>query len=194
MPPESDLVTRLLQQWGSGNKQALDELMPLVYSQLHRLAERAMRDERGDHTLRATALVHEAYVRLVQADVSFNDRAHFYAVAARLLRRILVDHARGARREKRGNGSAKLTFDEVLYVGPATHRGILELDDALKGLASNDQRKSDIVEMLYFGGMTYEETAAALGISDSTVHRELRMAKAWLYQELARTEKQASTL
>jgi RNA polymerase sigma factor (TIGR02999 family) len=186
------LVTSLLQQWSSGNKEALDQLMPLVYSQLHKLAVRAMRDERGSHTLRATALVNEAYLRLVQADVSFNDRVHFYAVAARLLRRILVDHARGARREKRGSANPKLSFDEVLYVGPATHYSLVELDDALTELAANDQRKSDIVEMLYFGGLTYEETAAALGISDSTVHREFKMAKAWLYQELARSGKEVN--
>ena len=192
MPPDSELVTRLLQQWGSGDKLALDELMPLVYSQLHKLAVRAMRDERGAHTLRATALVHEAYVRLVQADVAWNDRVHFFAVAARLLRRILVDHARAARREKRGSAVPKMSFDEVLYVGPSTDSSQVDLDDALRELASCDQRKSDIVEMLYFGGLTHEETAAALGISESTVLRELKMAKAWLYQELARDGKEVS--
>jgi RNA polymerase sigma factor (TIGR02999 family) len=185
MSSDQESITRLLQEWSNGNKTALDSLMPLVYEQLHKLAMRCMRSERQDHTLRATALVHEAYVRLVKADVSFKDRAHFYAVSARLLRRILVDHARSLHSDKRGHDADKTAFDEVLYIGPHADSNILALDDALTLLATHDQRKSDIVEMLYFGGLTYEETAAALHISEATVHRELRMAKAWLYQELA---------
>ena len=187
MSSGQESITRLLQEWSNGNKTALDELMPLVYDQLHKLAMRCMRSERQDHTLRATALVHEAYVRLVKADVSFKDRAHFYAVSARLLRRILVDHARSLHSQKRGHGPDKTAFDEVLYIGPQTDSTILALDDALNLLATHDRRKSDIVEMLYFGGLTYEETGAALQLSEATVHRELRMAKAWLYQELAQT-------
>jgi RNA polymerase sigma factor (TIGR02999 family) len=120
-------------------------------------------------------------------DVSFKDRAHFYAVSARLLRRILVDHARSLHRDKRGHGAHKTAFDEVLYIGPRADANILALDDALTQLAAHDQRKSDIVEMLYFGGLTYEETGAALQVSEATVHRELKLAKAWLYQELAHT-------
>jgi RNA polymerase sigma factor (TIGR02999 family) len=185
MSSGQESITRLLQEWSNGNKTALDELMPLVYDQLHKLAMRCMRSERQDHTLRATALVHEAYVRLVKADVSFKDRAHFYAVAARLLRRILVDHARSLHSQKRGHGPDKTAFDEVLYIGPQTDSTILALDDALNLLATHDRRKSDIVEMLYFGGLTYEEAAEALRLSEATVHRELKMAKAWLYQELA---------
>jgi len=185
LSPDRELVTQLLRQWSGGNKDALDALVPLVYGPLHRLAVRCMRDERPDHTLRATALVHEVYVRLVDSDVAWKDRVHFYAVAATLLRRILVDHARALNSEKRGCRPEKIAFDEVLFVGPRVDSGIVELDDALKLLATYDQRKSDIVEMLYFGGLTYEETAAALNISESTIHRELKMAKAWLYQELA---------
>jgi RNA polymerase sigma factor (TIGR02999 family) len=185
MSSDQESITHLLQEWSSGNKTALDQLMPLVYDQLHKLAMRCMRSERQDHTLRATALVHEAYVRLVKANVSFKDRAHFYAVSARLLRRILVDHARSLHSEKRGHGPNKTAFDEVLYIGPRADSNILALDDALKLLATHDQRKSDIVEMLYFGGLTYEEAAEALRLSEATVHRELKMAKAWLYQELA---------
>ena len=187
MSSDQESITRGLQEWSNGDKTALDQLMPLVYEQLHKLAMRCMRSERQDHTLRATALVHEAYVRLVKSDVSFKDRAHFYAVSARLLRRILVDHARSLHSDKRGQGADKTAFDEVLYVGPRTDSNILALDDALTLLARHDQRKSDIVEMLYFGGLTYEETGAALQLSEATVHRELRMAKAWLYQELAQT-------
>ena len=147
MPPDQQLVTQLLQQWGSGNKAALDELMPVVYGQLRKLASRCLRAERPDHTLRATALVNEAYMRLVDADVAWQDRVHFFAVSARLLRRILVDHA-------------------------------------LQRLAVHDQRKSELIELLFFGGLTYDETAAALKISPATVHRELKMAKAWLHREL----------
>lgn len=185
MSSDRELVTRLLEEWSRGDKAALDELMPLVYEQLHKLATRCMRSEQPDHTLRATALVHEAYMRLVKSEVSFHDRAHFYAVAARLLRRILVDHARGQRSAKRGSGADKTSFEEVLYVGPRVDPAILELDDALRSLATRDQRKSDIVEMLYFGGLTYQEAAEALNLSEVTIHRELKMAKAWLYQELA---------
>jgi len=143
-----------------------------------------MRSERPDHTLRATALVNEVYLRLVDSEVAWKDRAHFYAVAATVLRRILVDHARALNREKRGQRPEKIALDDVLFIGPQVDSGVIALDDALKLLASRDQRKSDIVEMVYFGGLTYEEVAAALGISEATVHRELRMAKAWLYQQL----------
>lgn len=183
MAPEQQ-VTRLLQEWGAGDKGALDRLMPLVYDQLRKLAGRCLAAERPEHTLRATALVNEAYLRLVEADVSFNDRVHFYAVAARLLRRILVDHARAQGRQKRGGGAERLTLDESVLVGGAQPE-LLDLDEALERLAVRDKRKSEIVELLFFGGLTYDETAAALGISPATVHRELTMAKAWLHRELA---------
>jgi RNA polymerase sigma factor (TIGR02999 family) len=184
MSTERDAVTRLLQQWGSGNKEALDQLMPVVYDQLHRLAAKCLRSERPDHTLRATALVHEAYLRLVNADVEYQDRVHFFAVAARTLRRILVDHAKSNDREKRGGGAEKIEFDEAIMVGPQSGSGIIELDLALQRLAERDLRKSEIIELLCFGGLTYDETAAALKISPATVHRELKLAKAFLHREL----------
>jgi len=177
-------VTKLLRQWSAGSKEALNELMPLVYDQLRRLASRCLASERPGHTLRATALVNEAYLRLVDSGVDFQDRVHFFAVAARLLRQILVDHARTHNRQKRGAGAQNLTLDEAILVAP-DQPGLVELDEALQRLAANDQRKSEVVELVYFGGLTYDETAAAMGISPATVHRELRMAKAWLQTELA---------
>ncbi len=182
--PDRQLVTRLLKEWGGGKKAALDELMPLVYQQLHKLASICLSSERPDHTLRATALVHEAYIRLVDADVAWQDRVHFFAVSSRLLRRILVDHARAHRRQKRGGGAETISFDESLMIGPQTAGEIVALDEALQRLAAHDRRKSDIIELLSFGGLTYDETAAALEISPATVDRELRMAKAWLRREL----------
>lgn len=183
-PPDKQLVTRLLKEWGGGNKAALDELMPVVYQQLRKLASICLLSERPDHTLRATALVHEAYLRLVDADVAWQDRVHFFAVSARLLRRILVDHAKANRRQKRGGGAETIALDEAVMIGPQTTGGVVELDMALQRLAANDQRKSDIVELLCFGGLTYDEAAAALKISPATVHRELKLAKAWLHREL----------
>ena len=184
MSADPESVTRLLRQWSAGNKSALDELMPVVYDHLHRLASSCLRSERADHTLRATALVNEAYLRLVDADVEWQDRVHFFAIAARLLRRILVDHAKGLHREKRGGGAEKVELDEAVLIGPQSGAGIIELDLALQRLSQHDTRKAEIVEMLCFGGLTYDETAAALQISPATVHRELKMAKAFLHREL----------
>ena len=184
MAPEQRPVTMLLREWRAGSKEALDQLMPLVYEQLRKIAARCLASERPGHTLRATALVNEAYLRLAGAEPEFNDRVHFFAVAAKLLRQILVDHARTQNRQKRGAGVHNLTLDESIVVASA-QPGLVELDDALQRLAVNDRRKSEVVELIYFGGLTYDETAAALGISQATVHRELRMAKAWLYTELA---------
>jgi len=183
--PDHQQVTRLLQQWSGGDKQALDELMPVVYDQLRRLAASYLRSENRDHTLRATALVNEAYVRLVGANVNWQDRVHFFAVSARILRRILVDHAKSNNRQKRGGEFEKIPIDEAILVGPQADKGILELDDALQRLAAQDSRKSELVELLFFGGLTYDEAAAALKISPATVHRELTLAKAWLYRDLA---------
>jgi RNA polymerase sigma factor (TIGR02999 family) len=182
--PDHQAVTQLLRQWSNGDKRALDQLMPFVYNQLRKLASNCLRSERPDHTLRATALVHEAYVRLVGADVNWQDRVHFFAVSARLLRRILVDHAKSRQRHKRGGEFQKIPLDEALLVGPESDKGIVELDAALERLAVHDQRKSELIELLFFGGLTYDEAAAALKISPATVHRELKLAKAWLYQEL----------
>jgi RNA polymerase sigma factor (TIGR02999 family) len=184
LSPDRQEVTQLLQQWSGGNKEALDRLMPYVYDQLRKLAAKYLRSERPDHTLRATALVHEAYVRLIDSDVDWQDRVHFFAVSARLLRRILVDHAKSRNRHKRGGDFQKIPLDEAILVGPQSDRGIMELDEALERLAAQDPRKSELIELLFFGGLTYEEAAAALKISPATVHRELKMAKAWLYREL----------
>jgi RNA polymerase sigma factor (TIGR02999 family) len=183
MPSES--VTLLLEQLSGGDRHAFDALMPLVYDQLRKIASGLMLSERGGHTLPATALVHEAYLRLAGSDGTWENRAHFYAVAARVMRRILVDHARAHQRDKRGGGCERVALEDALVVGPEAPSGILELDDAMHRLAQRDPRKSEIVELLFFGGMTYDETAAALGISPATVHRELKMAKAWLYTNLA---------
>ena len=163
--PDRQLVTQLLQQWGAGDKQALDQLMPIVYDQLHKLASNCLRSERPDHTLRATALVHEAYLRLVQADVDWQDRVHFYAVSARILRRILVDHAKSRNRHKRGGEYQQIPLEEAVVVGPEADRGMVELDEALQRLANQDRRKSDLIELLFFGGLTYDEAAAAMKIS-----------------------------
>jgi RNA polymerase sigma factor (TIGR02999 family) len=184
MPTDRESVTRLLREWNAGDKAALDQLMPLVYDQLHRLAAKCLRSERPDHTLRATALVNEAYLRMVNADVEWQDRVHFFAIAARMLRRILVDHAKAGRREKRGGGAEKVELDEAVMIGPQSGSGIIELDLALQRLAAHDARKSEIVELLCFGGLTYDEAAAALKISPATIHRELKMAKAFLHREL----------
>ena len=182
---QSELITRLLHDWSRGDKRALDQLMPLVYDQLRRLASRYLNSERPGHTLRATALVHEAYVKLVNSELSLTDRVHFYAVAARLLRQILVDHARARGSYKRGAGAPVIPIDEAAIVGATPPSGILDLDDALDRLTNQDERKGRLVELIYFGGMTYDEVAAALDISPATVHRELRLAKAWLHRDLS---------
>ncbi|HEY6291580.1 MAG TPA: sigma-70 family RNA polymerase sigma factor [Terriglobia bacterium] len=185
MPPDPQPITQLLRQSRQGNQAAFDELIPLVYAQLHKLAARCFRSERPGHTLRTTALVHEAYLRLVDSDVAYNDRVHFYAVAARVMRRILVDHAKAQSREKRGGDVEKISLEQGADVGAQAPAHLLELDEVLERLAARDRRKSDIVELLFFGGLTYEEAAGALQISPATLHRELKMAKAWLYKELA---------
>jgi RNA polymerase sigma factor (TIGR02999 family) len=182
--PDRQLVTQLLQEWSGGSKQALDELMPVVYDQLRKVAANCLRSERPDHTLPATALVNEAYMRLVDSNVAWQDRVHFYALSARILRRILVDHAKSNNRQKRGGKFEKIQLDEAVLVGPEADRGIVELDEALQRLALHDKRKSELIELLFFGGLTYDEAAAALKISPATVHRELTLAKAWLYREL----------
>jgi RNA polymerase sigma factor (TIGR02999 family) len=177
-------VTLLLERWRSGDRQALDELMPLVYDELGRLASHYMRSERPSHTLQATALVNEAYLRLAGASVTWQSRAHFFAVAARLLRRILVDHAKAHRREKRGGGGVKVTLNEAVIAPAEAPPDIVALDDALQRLGEIDSRKSRLIELHFFGGLTYAELAETMEISEATVHRELRLAKAWLHHEL----------
>ena len=176
-------VTTLLKEWRSGDPDALDALAPIVYDDLRRIAARHLQSERSGHTLQATALVNEAFLRLADADVSFADRAHFFAIAARTIRRILTDYGRARLSQKRGGGISPITLDEARTPDTRTI-DILELDDALERLGEIDERKSDILVLHYFGGLSYEETAAALALSPATVDRSLRFAKAWLANEL----------
>jgi RNA polymerase sigma-70 factor (ECF subfamily) len=184
-PPPSSAVTELLIAWGGGDDSALEQLMPLVHAELYRLARREMRGEREGHTLQTTALVNEAYLRLVKlTNVTWNDRMHFFAMSARLMRRILVDHARSRLYLKRGGGAALVAFDEGLTIGIPPGPDLVALDDALQALAVFDARKSQVVELRFFGGLTVDETAAALNVSSGTIMRDWRMAKAWLLKQL----------
>lgn len=178
-------ITTLLLRLQSGDKEAEDALFSIVYDELRRIAARSMGRERGDHTLQTTALVHEAYLRLVRSEnIQFQAREHFFAVAAQTMRRILVDHARAHRAAKRGGGFST-SLDECTLVIPERPEDILALDEALLRLAELDSRQSKIVEMRFFGGMREEEIARVLGISSRTVKRDWTMAKAWLYGELS---------
>jgi RNA polymerase sigma factor (TIGR02999 family) len=180
-------VTNLLIRWRSGDREALDQLTPLVYDELRRLARSYLRRERSDHTLNGTALVHEAYLRLVdQRNVEWRSRSHFFALAAESIRRILVDHARARIAAKRGGANAKLSLDEALAPADEKDLDMLALDDALKALAGADPQQSRIVELRYFAGLTIEETADVLGISPATVKREWTTAKAFLKREMLR--------
>jgi RNA polymerase sigma factor (TIGR02999 family) len=179
-------VTVLLQAWGRGDKEALDRLMPLVYDELHRVAQGYMVRERPNHTLQATALVNEAYVRMVDSNgVDWKDRAHFFAVCARMMRRILVDRARARGFQKRGAGQPAISLEESLVVGAERPEDLVALDDALTRLAAVDPRKSRVVELRFFSGLGVEETAAVLNVSPETVMRDWKMAKAWLHRELS---------
>lgn len=179
-------VTRLLREWGNGDPRALDRLTPLVYGELKRLAGRYLRRERPDHTLQSTALVHEAYLRLIdQHSVQWQNRAHFFGVAAQLIRRILVDYARNRNAAKRGAGACKLSLDDVIEP-PRIERGLdlVALDDSLEALTRIDPQQSRIVELRFFAGLSIEETAEVLRISPATVKRDWTAAKAWLYRDL----------
>ncbi len=178
-------VTELLLEWRRGDRGALDQLMPLVYAELRRLAGAYFKSERIGHTLEPTALVHEAYARLVEVDVPWKDRVHFFAVAARTMRRILVDHARSRGRLKRGGEMVRVTLDEG-RAGMEPQLGILALDEALEGLRVIDERKHRLVELRYFAGLTNEESAEVVGVSLATVKRELKTARAWLAVEMER--------
>ena len=181
-------VTELLVRWRGGDKAALDSLMPLVYSELHRIANHYLRSERSDHTLQSTALVHEAYVRLAAQDLPrWQNRAHFFAVAAQLMRQILVDYARSHRASKRGGNVFKLALDEAEERPQSTDVDIVALDEALKVLAHMDAQQSRVVELKFFGGLSVEETAEVLGVSASTVKRDWITARAWLFRELDRS-------
>jgi RNA polymerase sigma factor (TIGR02999 family) len=180
-------VTQLLLAWSDGNRDALDELTPLIYRELKKLAESYLRRERVGHTLQPTALAHEAYIKLIdQQNVRWQNRAHFFGIAAQAMRRILVDHARARLAGKRGSGAAVVALDEAVDVSDQRADQLIALDEALKSLAELDPDKSRVVELKYFGGMTLEEIAEVLGVSRATVIREWRMAKAWLYGELKR--------
>ncbi len=184
-PPSSHEVTQLLRAWSEGDPAALDRLIPLVQAELRRRATRYMRRERVGHTLQTTALVHEAYLRLVDAQgVRWQNRGHFFAIAARLMRQILVDFARERGYRKRGGGARRVSFDEVLALGQEPDTDIVALDEALRALAEVDDRKGRVVELRFFGGLSVEETAEALEVSPETVRRDWRLAKAWLLRRL----------
>ena len=178
-------ITQLLAEWSDGNQSALDELYPLVYEELHRLARRYMSRERKGHTLQTTALINEAYVRLVdQKNVQWANRSHFFAISAQIMRRILIDHARRHAYAKRGGGAHQVSLEEAATVVPDQSQELLRLDEALKSLAEMDPRRSQVVELRYFGGLNNEEIADVLHISENTVTRDWNMARAWLYQQL----------
>lgn len=178
-------VTTLLHRWKEGDEQALNALMPIVYGELRRMARRYMASERKDHTLQHTALVHEAYLDLVQMQVGWNDRAHFYAVAAQAMRRILVDHARSKKRDKRGGEFVRADLDAAANIpAPGGAIDLLDLDAALERLSAVDSRKSKLLSMRYFGGLSQEELSEVLGVSLATVNRDLLAAKEWLRHDL----------
>lgn len=177
-------ITRLLEAWSGGDRQALDSLTPHIYEELRQLAERYMRNEKPGHTLQPTALVHEAYERLIDVDLPWRNRAHFLGVAAQVMRRILVDHARSRNARKRGVDYSRVSLDDALELAAESDELVLGLDDALAKLGRFDELKSRILEMRFFGGLTYDQAAAALDISPATLDRELRLAKAWLKHEL----------
>lgn len=181
----SQQVTQLLLAWSNGDQKAMEKLTPLVYEELHRLARRYMANERSGHTLQATALVNEAYLRLVDSkNVRWQNRAHFFAVSAQLMRRILVDFARSRHYQKRGGEARQVSLDEALVVSRERGSDLVALDDALNALAALDPRKSRVVELRFFGGLTVEETAEALEVSPDTVLRDWKFAKTWLLREL----------
>jgi RNA polymerase sigma factor (TIGR02999 family) len=179
-------VTRLLADWGRGDRSALDKLFPLVHAELRRIARRQMSQERPGHTLQATALVNEAYLKLAgQEGFEWHDRAHFFAVCAQVMRHILIDHARGHARDKRGGGAIQVSLNEVELMAGEQALDFVALDEALRTLEAIDPQKGRIVELRYFGGLSIEDTAAVLAISPRTVGREWRRAKAWLYRMIA---------
>ncbi len=185
MESASSDVTRLLQQWGDGNRDALDRLVPLLYEHLRRIAHHRLRDEARSPSLNTTGLVHEAYLKLVDVrQARFRDRAHFLAMASRVMRRLLVDHARARRAAKRGGGAGTVELTEAAWMSDTEADAIFDLDEALDRLAAVDPRQSEILEQRYFGGLSLEEVAEAVGLSLATVKRELRFARAWLAAEL----------
>lgn len=184
--PSTHDVTQLLKAWTTGDQHALEKLTPLVYGQLHRIAERCMAGERSGHTLQTTALVNEVYLQLVDCEkINWQDRAHFFAVSAQLMRRILIDFARSRGYQKRGGGTPHLSLDEAPSVCQEPDANLVALDDALNALAAVDSRKSKVVELRFFGGLSIEETAEVLQVSVETVVRDWRLAKVWLLRQLS---------
>jgi RNA polymerase sigma factor (TIGR02999 family) len=182
-------VTQLLVAWGNGDQTARDQLMPLVYTELHRLAHRHIKKERPGHTLQTSALVNEAFLRLVdQRDVHWQSRAHFFSIAAQMMRRILVDYARSRRFAKRGGNAQQVSLDEELMISNQRSADVVRLDDALNELASVDLRKSQVVELKFFGGLSIEETAEVLSVSPGTVMRDWTLAKAWLRRAMGKND------
>jgi RNA polymerase sigma-70 factor, ECF subfamily len=183
--PSTHEVTQLLQAWNAGDEEALERLMPVVYADLHRAAHRYMARERSQHILQTTALINEVYLRLVDVrKISWQDRAHFFAISAQLMRRILIDFARSRRNRKRGGNAFHLPLDEALIVSHQPRADLIALDDALKTLATVDDRKSRVIELRFFGGLNVQETAAVLRVSPETVMRDWKLAKVWLLREL----------
>ncbi len=187
--PSPEEITGLLLDWGNGDKAALDRVITLVYQELRRVARREMRRERPGDTLQTTALINEAYLRLVDyARVRPRDRSHFFAIAAQAMRRILIERARSRRSAKRGSGAQKVSLDEAADVSNQRAANLVALDEALTNLAAIDPRKAEIVELKYFGGLTIEETAEVLDVSTPTVERDWHMAKIWLHREISKTD------
>ena len=188
MEENSHHITQLLKQWSSGNAEVLDDLMPLVYKELRRQAAGYLRRERADHTLQPTALINEAYLKLIdQREVKWQNRAHFFAIAAQAMRRILVDYARERHREKRGGAAENLPIEEALtIVSQEKSVDLVALDEALNKLARFDQRQAKVVELRYFSGLSIDETAKILDVSNATIRRDWNMAKAWLHQEITK--------
>ena len=177
-------ATALFLSWRAGDRAALDKLLPLLYSELSAIAHRALAGERPGHTLQTRALVHEAYLRLVDAEIGYQDRTHFLAVAARTMRHVLVDHARGRLRQKRAGGGVRVDLDDAILPAPSPSLDVIALHDALERLSAYDSRKAQLVELSFFGGLSQEESAAVLGVSLRTVEREMRVAKALLRHDL----------
>jgi len=182
---DNDDITQLLNRWADGDRSAMESVTPLIYDELKRIARQVFSRERGQHTLQPTALVHEAFEKLIGVDVEWQDRAHFYALAARMMRRLLVNHANSRDAKKRGGDALKVTLHEELHADGSADEDILQLDAALSRLAEVSERQADILELHYFGGLTQPQIGVALDISESTVRRELRLAKIWLRKLLS---------
>ncbi len=184
--PEPVEITQLLNRWSNGDQQAGDDLTPLVYAELQKIARRLFRSEQHSHTLQPTALVHEAYVKLINVNVTWQDRAHFFSLAARMMRRLLVNHANAQKAAKRGGEALKVTFNEASVSSGNPEAELLDLEEALQALSELDARKAELIELQYFGGLSFREMEEVTGLSSSTLDRDLRMARAWLKDYLGK--------